>query len=653
MWTRLFDWLRYLIECLLRCFSGGRKPCPRKGNLVETVEDLKVPLSGPKGPVNGAEFALVGEFDVDYLTDAGFKRLLDNLAASPVAFKTVRVMKALNSGTTEAGTASPPSSSTGTVWPSGGSIDLSTTFNALAELTTRGLVPFVVLGFFPANVSASPSTPPANYTNWTTLIQTFFDGLLADPRFGSAEISQWWFEVWNEPDNGSFWLGNIGSSFPATDDYFSLYKATSDAVTTKGYNIRLGGPAILGPNINPYMQQFADFLLNNPTVKCDFLSFHGKGDWSAAPNAVPDLPTVVNYADQTAQVAMPNANPGRFTGLTIVNDEADMRAVFAVPFRPRMTQQFPAWLTALMITYDALSSQYSPQGFRFMTGSDNANLQLVSNAFDEKRSIMTAASAWTPTAGSMLPTDLLKLPVYGFYELLRLLGDHHGTFISGAQNYYPNNSDLFHAITVAATNIGSIFCVCPNGNNNNSWDLNYSIVGISWNPVNVVRFQIDRVLSNSYTAAGGPPGSGTSLPFPAGNAGPIRLAQEISVTAAIQSKITLTNGTFHDTFHLDPYTSTVYWITPFDSSSVPATPTQFTGVREGNNVILSWKPNTEAFFYSYEVRLGSDEKIPPLSPVPLRAALWVDTNVAPGVRTYNVRAVSASGVSSATATVTV
>jgi len=653
MWTRFFSWLVHLIECLLRWCGFGEKPRPRKGNLQVSVRDLKVPSSGPKGPVIAAEFSLVGEFDVDWFLNAGFSRFLDNLAASPGAFKTVRVMKALNSGTGEIGTAQAPTSSSGTVWPSGGTIDFTLTFNALAALTNRGLVPFVVLGFFPANVSQFPTTPPTDYTNWTTLIQAFFDGLIADPRFGAAAISQWWFEVWNEPDNPNFWQGTIGA-YPAVGDYFTLYQATSDAVTTNGYSIRLGGPAIEGPNLNPYMQQFAAFLVSNPTVKCDFLSFHGKGDWTANQNAVPDLPTVVNYADQTAQIAMPNANPGRFTGITIVNDEADMRAVFGVPFEPRMTQQFAAWLTALMITYDALSSEYSPQGFRFMMGSDNANLQLVSNAFDETRSIMTAASAWTPVASAMLPADLLKLPVYGFYEFLRLLGDQHGTFISGAQDYYPNNSDLFHAITVAATNIGSVFCVYPNGNNNNSWTLNYSIIGISWNPVNIVRFQIAKTLSNSYTAAGGPPASGTSLPFPGVNAGPIRLAQELSVTAAIQSQVVLTNGTFHDTVQLDPYASTVYWITPYDAISAPATPVQFTGVRDANNnVILRWTPNLEPFFYSYEVTLASDEKTPTISPNPLRAAMWVDTNAPQGTRTYNVRAVSASGVASGTVSVSV
>ena len=412
------------------------------------------------------------------------------------------------------------------------SIDLSATFDALGEeLSTRDSSPF--RGFqvcSPRTFSIPELLPPADSRTWTTLVQVPSSiGLLArskkirrgDQRNNDLNLEQ--------TRQYRLLARHHRQQLPESSDYFSLYKATSDAVTAKGYNIRVGGPAILGPNINSYMQPFTNFLVQNPTVKCDFLSFHGKGDWSKDPNAVPNLPAVVNYADQTAQIAMANANPGRFTGVTIVNDEADMRAAFGVPFRPRMTEQFPAWLTALMITHDALSSQYSPQGFRFMMGSDNANLQLVSKAFDETRSIMTAASEWTSVAGSQLATDLLKLPVYGFYELLRLLGDHHGTFISGAQNYYPNNSDLFHAITVAATNIGSVFCVYPNGNSNNPWDLNYSIVGISWHQVNVARFQIDHVRSNSYTQANGPPVSGHSLPFPVGNAGPIRSAQEIGL----------------------------------------------------------------------------------------------------------------------------
>ncbi len=657
MVTRFLAWLRHLIHrllaCLCRCikcpFGHGSPSQPRRGKLVESVEDLIVPSSGPKGPVNPAEFSLVGEFDVDWLLDTGFARQLDNLAASPGAFKTLRVMKALSSGSGEEGIGATPTTSSGTVWPSGGAIDFSLTFNALAELTSRGLIPFVVLGFFPANVSTSPIIPPTDYANWTTLIEAFFDQLIANPRFGEAAISQWWFEVWIEPDNFSFWQGSY-NDYPAVGDYFTLYKATSDAITSKGYNIRLGGPAIEGPSINPLMQQFINFLVANPTVKCDFLSFHGKGDFTE--EATPDLPTVVNYADQTAQYAKPFANPGPLSGVTIINDEADMRAGFNIPYEPRMTQQFPTWLAALMITYDALSSEYSPQGFRFMMGSDNAELQLVSNSFDETRTIMTAASAWTPTPGSMLPADLLKVPVFNFYELLRLLGDQHGTFISGAEDYYPNNSDLFHAITVAATNIGSVFCVYPNSGESNPWTLDYSIIGIPWTTFNVVRFQIDGKISNSYAAAGGPPATGTFLPFPGAASGPIRIAQELSVTAAIQRNVApLSGGKFQDAaLTLQPYTTTVYWLTPYDTSLVPATPVWLDAHAEGSNIILRWTPNAEAFFYSYEVYLVNGEDITLVSPNPLRAAMWVYTNAASGNYIFGVKSVSASNTPSGTAT---
>jgi hypothetical protein len=64
-------------------------------------------------------------------------------------------------------------------------------------------------------------------------------------------------------------------------------------------------------------------------------------------------------------------------------------------------------------------------------------------------------------------------------------------------------------------------------------------------------------------------------------------------------------------------------------------------------VILRWKPNLEPFFYSYEVYLMRDsEPAELLSPLPLRAAIWVDTAPPAGIRTYGVRAVSASGVMS-------
>jgi hypothetical protein len=684
--------------------------------------DLIVPLSGPKGAVNPAEFSLVQQFDVGWLLDPGCQRMLDNMQASPVAFQTVRVMKVFTSGgTPELGIPvgdNPSTVSGGTVWPGGApssSITFTTTLDALYELTSRGLIPFIVLSFFPdgvynlteyAGTSLLPMpTGPANedgvndwsqiLANWQTLVQAFFSALITDSRFGPAAIAQWWFEVWNEPDNPSFWGPDGGTG--SLTYYQQLYQTTCAAVaatvTTAGYTIRLGGPTIMGPSVlgenttfpgplPTLMSGFIDFVTGN-NLKCDFLSFHGKGEWDGCLNGAPVLQLAVNCADQTAS----SAQKAGLNSITIINDEADMRANYDVPFRPRMTEQFPAWLTAMMIAYDSFSSEYAPM--RFMAGSDNAELQLVGQiqqapgdaptfapaAFGQQRSIMTASSvkddsqtedfSWSSGA---CPLDLLKIPAYNFYEVLRLLGDQHGTFLTGASNYYPHNSDLFHMITVAATNIGSVFCVYPpnppTGPSQGPWTLNYSIVGISWPTINWYQFQIDGTLSNGFKASGAAAAEPvatsctpdvlpvTSLPLPLASSvvSAVRQSQEFSVAASSVGEV-LSGGKFSTVVKIPANTTIVFWLTE-NTADVPATPAWETAdpytvdtTDYGSAVILRWQPILDPTFYSYEVSRDDEKTV--ISPSPLRAALWVDTNPEAGPHTYWIRAFSASGVPSA------
>jgi hypothetical protein len=680
------------------------------------VEDLVVPPGGPQGAVSADDFSLVQVYDMGWLVDPSYQRMLQNLAASPGAYKTVRVMKVFTNSI-NAPTAPPENgifaaNSGGTVWPAGGTIDFAGTLDALYALTSEGLVPFVVLGFFPDGVYGDTSiTPPmpfgpsnpsaADWTtilnNWQTLVTAFFNALFADSRFSapsSPPIATWWFEVWNEPDID--WAPDALNLDSGELVYYpQLYQATSDAVNATGHrdDVRLGGPTVTAQNfvLNPtgppqpdtIMANFVQFLVNNP-VQCDFLSFHAKGNWQPCLNATvpsdlnalsgaPELQMVVAAADQAAQLVQ----DAHLTSIaTIVNNEADMRAYFALPFKPRMTEQYPAWLTALTIAYDALSSEYAP--IRFMLGSDNAELPLVgytetqnlqsaafvASSFGQQRSIMTAASTWDE--GSC-PTDLLKVPVYGYYELLRLLGDQHGAFLSGSNNYYPNPaanpSDLFHAITVASDHIGSFFCVYPPtppgaGASPESWDLHYSIVGISWPKINWYQFQIDGTHSNGFTAANGPsqepdatsctqdrpPASFLSLdglPVPA-----IRQAQELSVVSA-NTNMSLPDGVFKTELTIPqppPYQTTVFWITEYVMTALDAPEWGLSSpavLDPNGNVVLRWTPSTDATFYSYQVY--RDELADPVSPVPLRSALWVDTNPGAGTHSYYVVAVNASG----------
>lgn len=579
---------------------------------------------------------MMGVFDVDWLADPSFAPLLDNFAASPGAFTAIRFFGALNCGTKEKTTptesgqwaASSEQQAPDTTQP------FAPAFAGLEGLTARGLIPFVQLSFFPASVSSSPTLPPTSFDDWQALVRDFLNALVADPRFGLDAIRTWWFEVWNEPNIPVFWQDSF-------DRYLDLYRATAEAVRATGYPIRLGGPALAwlpatdGAAGAPLMRRFLQFLHDEPGIPCDFLSFHAKGSWvnPAQGDTEPALGGPITAADETARMALAIV-PERCQNLLIINNEADMKVGFDIPYEPRMTERFPAWLASLFIAYDGLSVQYGDTGMRFHAASDNANLQLVQAPFDGRRSVMTRAA-------STATSDLFKLPVYHFYELLRLLENARGIVVSGDDHCYPN-TDLFHLLTVGEQHISALFAVYPTDvAAAQPRTVEYTITEIPWNRVNVARFQIDATHANAYMAAGGR----LYLPVPdAAMARTIRQAQELALFTPIQQGITLGDGAFHDRFTIAPFTTLLYWLTPY-LPDVPAAPGWVTATVDESNVILRWEPSREAPFFSsviYFLRDGAPDT--PLSPMPLRAAYWVDTAPQAGTHRYGIRIMSASGV---------
>ena len=108
-------------------------------------------------PCERSDFGTVGVFDVDWLGAPKFTDMLDAFAASPGAIAGVRFFGAFTAGQLDLST---PETS-GAVWTDpDGPIDFSATFAALEKLTTRGLTPFIALGFFPPAISPSPIEPP-------------------------------------------------------------------------------------------------------------------------------------------------------------------------------------------------------------------------------------------------------------------------------------------------------------------------------------------------------------------------------------------------------------------------------------------------------------------------------------------------------------
>ncbi len=112
-------------------------------------------------------------------------------------------------------------------------------------LLDAGVKPYVELSFMPSKLASSQRphpfwykplpNPPSDYGNWGALVEAFARHLVE--RYGIEEVSQWIFEVWNEP-NIDFWTGK-----PAFETYMQLYASAAKAVKAVSPRLRVGGPA--------------------------------------------------------------------------------------------------------------------------------------------------------------------------------------------------------------------------------------------------------------------------------------------------------------------------------------------------------------------------------------------------------------------------
>jgi xylan 1,4-beta-xylosidase len=156
-------------------------------------------------------------------------------------------------------------------------------------LLKNGVRPLVEISFMPTQLAFNPYdlhvfwyhpnvSPPRSMTEWDDLMTHFARHLVN--RYGIDEVSQWYFEVWNEP-NIDFWGG-----IPRQQSYFDLYDHTARDLKSVSPRLRVGGPATAAAS---WIPAFLHHLSENH-VPIDFISTHG-------------------YADDTVENLFHNHNP--------------------------------------------------------------------------------------------------------------------------------------------------------------------------------------------------------------------------------------------------------------------------------------------------------------------------------------------------------
>jgi len=143
-------------------------------------------------------------------------------------------------------------------------------------LLENGVRPFLELSFMPKKLASRDAlhafwykpnvSPPKDYATWDEMITQFAKHLV--DRYGIEEVSQWYFEVWNEP-NIDFWVGD-----PKQPTYFELYEHTARAIKAVNPRLRVGGPATAQA---AWADAFIRHCAENK-VPVDFVSSHVYGN---------------------------------------------------------------------------------------------------------------------------------------------------------------------------------------------------------------------------------------------------------------------------------------------------------------------------------------------------------------------------------------
>lgn len=157
----------------------------------------------------------------------------------------------------------------------------------------RGVRPYAQIGFMPEALSVKPqpyqhewrpgltttigtgwSYPPKDYAKWGELVYQWVKHCVE--RYGAAEVEQWYWEAWNEPNLRAYWHAS-------PEEFYKLHDYAIDAVRRALPTARVGGPEVAGSG-GKFMEDFlkhvtsgTNYATGQTGTPTDFLAFHAKG----------------------------------------------------------------------------------------------------------------------------------------------------------------------------------------------------------------------------------------------------------------------------------------------------------------------------------------------------------------------------------------
>lgn len=348
--------------------------------------------------------------------------------------------------------------------------------------------------WFGANMS-----PPLSHEKWATLVYETTRHLTE--RYGLEKVSRWYFEVWNEPDLAwLFWIPDPDNpntrlrEWGDMDAYNKLYDYTVDAVKRVHPDLWVGGPAVAGSYIEPFLKHKNEknYLTGKKGTEVDFLSFHSYGSvFEKVISKIHEIHTVAGKIK------------GEYQKIPLVISEFSP-SPYDLPW---YISRYPAlWLIA---TVDAIFN-YADQSGRpdFLPEMMIYWTSPVIKDFG-KDPVHAKTDGLATTLGS--ERQLLKLPVFNAYEMLGYLSNERvGVNSSFAFPNFQKNLDceFINLLSAIATKSDSTYEVLlyqftendAFSKNGKEYVVNLRIENVPGADYCLKKYMVGESQGNSYTA---------------------------------------------------------------------------------------------------------------------------------------------------------
>jgi xylan 1,4-beta-xylosidase len=242
---------------------------------------------------------------------------------------------------------------------------------------------------------------PKDWNRWRELVYETVRHF--KERYGEAVISQWRFEVWNEPDlNGEncFWWGG------SQEDYFRLYDYAVAGAVAAYAEVKIGGPVPSGHYRLDFVSDFLkhvttqNFATGASRTKVDFISYH---TWHEYWKTV----------DAHFWVVRELAKYAGLENLESINTEFGPTWQFGLVPQPQESENGAAFLARVV---SDIARQCHQDNVRFPFAY---SWWVLSDIFDEGT---YHDDKPFPSCMGLISRQGLKKPAYNVYKMLNMLG---------------------------------------------------------------------------------------------------------------------------------------------------------------------------------------------------------------------------------------